>query len=196
MTHIPQIAQHLLNIVSPESWSRKMIYEAKELSRRDLCLRHLVMPRECDWCVEWRDRIQIHMILECGFEVYSVRMKKYIFSGGISRAFGLAARILFNPLSSLSTPPFSRSYVHIFVTFEPESRPHCCIPGLCFSFRSCQIRWFGSYRQPQHFLQLLDPPAKQTITYINLCRSQPQISYLFYPQFMFSYTGKTPVCSE
>ena len=44
------------------------------------------------------------MILECGLEVYSVRLKKYIFSGGISRVFGLAARILFNPLSSLSTP--------------------------------------------------------------------------------------------
>ena len=48
-------------------------------------------------------------------------------------------------LSSLSPPsPFSPSCVHIFVT---QSRPQCCIPGLRFSFRSCQIRWFGSYGQ-------------------------------------------------
>ena len=98
--------------------------------------------------------VQIQIDLECYFGLSLVRWQKCIFSGETFPCLGSMLAYC----STLSLPyllhPFSRSYVHIFVTLEPESRPHYCIPGLCFNFRNCQIRWFGSYTQSQR-LQLL-----------------------------------------
>ena len=79
-----------------------------------------------------------YMILECGLEVYSVRLKKYIFSGGISRVFGLAARILFNPLSSLSTP---NRFLHGLSGAVVLYHYFCSIEGIACGSPQYIIQW-------------------------------------------------------